>query len=259
MEEEDMLSIRTAYFMLFENIQNSNQPPSVLKGLKILNKLLTNLKANPNEEKFRTIKTTNEAIKNFLLNLKEIDILLDQIGFVINEESNYFFYGDDFTNIDVCLGILNQLINELENKNYEKSLGEGVAFNAEVVKEKEKIQKKMEEEKKRQEDINRLIEEDKEERKIKFNYGDNKSGKVYKNPDFLQERKNMYRNHGNKNYKAGMVGSNRNAVPPKRTSNNYNNYNQYKRSNPYNPGPPVNRRVMGMGDIQPAFNCNSGG
>lgn len=71
-------------------------------------------------------------------------------------------------NVDICIGILNQYIYQIEEKVYVKEAAKTINMNNEEVrKEKERMIKKMNEEKKAKEDILKLIEQDKLERRNK--------------------------------------------------------------------------------------------
>jgi UBX domain-containing protein 6 len=79
------------------------------KCLEILNKLVDNIIKNPTEEKYRKIRIENEHIKQKLLTCKYIDLLLDTLGFQLNQQYNddlkqnenvYLFNIDKLSNLD---------------------------------------------------------------------------------------------------------------------------------------------------------------
>jgi len=55
------------------------------KGLNILKKLVDNIIANPDEDKYRKVRTENETIKENILSLKYIDICLTNVGFQLKK------------------------------------------------------------------------------------------------------------------------------------------------------------------------------
>ena len=72
--------------------------------------------------------------------------------------------------LEITLGALHQFLDEIDSKLYVKNMSEKLDNNVDIKKEKERILQKKNEEKKFKENINRLIEEDKKERKEKFKY-----------------------------------------------------------------------------------------
>ena len=96
-------------------------------------------------------------------------MLIEYIGYKKTKEDFYELSSDgSIENVDICIGILNQYINQIEEKVYVKEAAKTINMNNEEVrKEKERMIKKMNEEKKAKEDILKLIEQDKLERSNK--------------------------------------------------------------------------------------------
>ena len=167
---QSILNERAKIYELIQNIKMKNPEDMVSKGMKILKQLLSNIKNNPEELKFRIIKTTNPNISNSLMNVNGINDLLYHLGYIAKYDGNFVLETSDLNNIDLCLSILNTDIGQYNQKEYIKETSQQMMKNPEVQKEMEAKRKKLEEEKKQKERINELIEADKIERKERFNY-----------------------------------------------------------------------------------------
>ena len=167
---ESILNERKKLYDLIEYIKENNSEEKTSKSMKILKKLLTNIKTSPEELKFRIIKTTNKIINEDLMNTNGILNLLQYLGYIATNDGNFILESTDLNNIELCLNILNTDINIYKEKEYVKETSQQMMENPQVKKEMEIKRKKLEEDKKQKERINQLIEEDKKERKYKFNY-----------------------------------------------------------------------------------------
>ena len=167
---ESILNERKKLYDLIEYIKENNSEEKTSKSMKILKKLLTNIKTSPEELKFRIIKTTNKIINEDLMNTNGILNLLQYLGYIATNDGNFILESSDLNNIELCLNILNTDINIYQEKEYVKTTSQQMAENPEVKKEMEIKRKKMEEEKKQKERINQLIEDNKKERKNRFTY-----------------------------------------------------------------------------------------
>ena len=167
---QSILNERKKLYDLIEFIKQNNPEERVSKAMKIMNKLLTNTRNNPEELKFRIIKTTNQTINNDLMTIKGIEKLLYNLGYIATNDGNFLLEISDLNNIELCLNILNSDIGIYKEKEYVKEASQLMMENPQVKKEMELKRKKLEEEKKEKERINQLIKDDKEIRKLKFNY-----------------------------------------------------------------------------------------
>jgi len=167
---QSILNERKKLYDLIEFIKQNNPEERVSKAMKIMNKLLTNIKNNPEELKFRIIKTTNQTINNDLMAINGIENLLYNLGYIATNDGNFLLEISDLNNIELCLNILNSDIGIYKEKEYVKETSQLMMENPQVRKEMELKRKKLEEEKKEKERINQLIKDDKEIRKMKFNY-----------------------------------------------------------------------------------------
>ncbi len=167
---ESILNERKKLYDLIEYIKHNNPEEQVSKAMKILKKLLTNVKNNPEELKFRMIKTTNQTISNDLMNVNGIIDLLHYLGYIATNDGNFLLEISDLNNVGLCLNILNTDVGIYTQKEYVKETSQLMMENPEVKKEMEKKRKKMEEDQAQKERIKQLIEADKEERKYRFTY-----------------------------------------------------------------------------------------
>ena len=167
---ESILNERKKLYDLIEYIKHNNPEEQVSKAMKILKKLLTNVKNSPEELKFRMIKTTNQTISTDLMNVNGIIDLLHYLGYIATNDGNFLLEISDLNNVELCLNILNTDVGIYTQKEYVKETSQLMMENPEVKKEMEKKRKKMEEDQAQKERIKQLIEADKEERKYRFTY-----------------------------------------------------------------------------------------
>ena len=167
---ESILNERKKLYDLIEYIKYNNPEEKVSKAMKILKKLLTNVKNSPEELKFRMLKTTNQTISTDLMNVNGIIDLLHYLGYIATNDGNFLLEISDLNNVELCLNILNTDVGIYTQKEYVKETSQLMMENPEVKKEMEKKRKKMEEDKAQKERIKQLIEADKEERKYRFTY-----------------------------------------------------------------------------------------
>jgi hypothetical protein len=167
---ESLLNERAKIYDIIQNIKMRNSEENVSKAMKILKQLLTNIKNNPEDLKFRMIKTTNPNISNSLMNINGIYDLLYNIGYIAENDGNYMLETTNLNNVELCLSILSSDITQFSQKEYVKETSQLMMKNPQVFKEMEAKKKKLEEEKRQKERINEMIEADKVERKMKFTY-----------------------------------------------------------------------------------------
>ena len=167
---QNILNERKKLYDLIEYIKQNNPEEKTSKSMKIMKKLLTNITANPEELKFRIIKTTNKTINEDLMSINGILDLLENLGYIATNDGNFILEATDMNNIELCLNILNSDIGIYQEKEYVKEASQQMMENPQVKKEMEIKRKKLEEDKKQKERINQLIEADKEERKYRFTY-----------------------------------------------------------------------------------------
>jgi hypothetical protein len=167
---QGILNERAMLYELIENIKMNNPEEQTSKAMKILKTLLTNIQNNPQELKFRIIKTTNPNINNSLMNIKGICDLLYALGYTSKYDGNFMLETSDLNNLNLCLNILNTDINQFNQKEYVKETSKLMMKNPEVAKEMEAKRRKLEEEKRQKERVKEMIEADKIERRERFKY-----------------------------------------------------------------------------------------
>lgn len=167
---QGILNERAMLYELIENIKMNNPEEQTSKAMKILKTLLTNIQNNPQELKFRIIKTTNPNINNSLMNIKGITDLLNALGYTAKYDGNFMLETSDLNNLNLCLNILNTDINQFNQKEYVKETSKLMMKNPEVAKEMEAKRRKLEEEKRQKERVKEMIEADKIERRERFKY-----------------------------------------------------------------------------------------
>ena len=167
---QDFLNERNKFYDIIQNIKSRNTEEKTSKAMKIMKQLLTNIRNNPEELKFRILKTTNPNISNSLMNVVCINDLLEHLGYIAKYDGNFILENPDFNNIDLCLSILNSDLSQFTQKEYIKETSQQMMKNPQVAKEMEQKKKKLEEDKKQKDRINELIEADKQERKNRFTY-----------------------------------------------------------------------------------------
>ena len=167
---QSILNERAKLYDIIQNIKMKNPPEYTSKAMKIIRQLLTNIRNNPEELKYRIIKTTNQTINNNLMNINGITDLLYELGYFVENDGNYVLETSDLNNINLCLSILSSDIDQFNQKEYVKETSQQLMKNPQVAKEMEAKKKKLEEDKRQKERINELIEADKIERKMKFTY-----------------------------------------------------------------------------------------
>ena len=74
-------------------LEQHNKQEELLECLSILEKLISNIVTNPMEPKFRTIKTTNNAIKSKVLNVQGVDKVIKLMGYQLDGE--FYKLSDD--------------------------------------------------------------------------------------------------------------------------------------------------------------------
>lgn len=137
----------------------------VKDALEIILKLLNNILKNPNEQKIRMFKKTNEIIKSRVLVMKEFLTLMLNIGYTDMDSDSMIFLDDDFSKIKKAIEIINNYLSKVSTKVKEKDLLDVIKHNEEVKKYNDEINKKFREEKENQKKILEQIQHDKEERK----------------------------------------------------------------------------------------------
>lgn len=100
---------------LIETIK-TNYPSDYQKAFNILKKLFENIVLNPNENKYKNFKKTNELIKKQVLNIPECLTLLEVIGYVQSEDPDILTYeNESLINISSTLQIISESLKSNTN------------------------------------------------------------------------------------------------------------------------------------------------
>ncbi len=124
-----------------------------------------NIVRQPNEDKFRQFKKSNQAIKSRVLVIKETLDIIKEIGYVELDSDLLAFQNSDITNINTAIKVLQEYVDitkiKLDNIEAQKSLEN----NEEARKLNEEINKKYKEEQLRKLAIQKQMQLDKDENK----------------------------------------------------------------------------------------------
>jgi len=98
-------------------IYNTNYKiETLITAFELLVKLFQNIINNPNEDKFKNFKLTNEAIKTKILFITEITDLLKAIGYEKVNEESLTYKNTTVNSLEITVGILNKKLTYLEYK-----------------------------------------------------------------------------------------------------------------------------------------------
>ena len=135
-------------------------------ALEIIIKLLNNLLKNPNEQKFRIFKKSNEIIKSKVLKMKEFLTLMSVIGYTdLDQDAMMFLDDSNLPKLHKAVDVINKHLKILNVKWQEKEKQEEIIKQDEIKKYNEENKRKFLEEKEKQKKILAQMEYDKEERK----------------------------------------------------------------------------------------------
>jgi hypothetical protein len=105
-----------SFYQALQGLISRNGPQVCHTALEILNKLLTNILSNPQENKFRAIKKTNKVISEKLMRCVGIDQILSILGYQDSfTEPDTFVYMRDLDRLDLARTILEATISELSD------------------------------------------------------------------------------------------------------------------------------------------------
>lgn len=149
------------YVITLEKMKSTYKDDSLHTCIHLLQKLLKNIISNPNEQKFRTVKKTNEAIKTKILCIKESETLLKEAGFVEDGTDALVFKESKTNNLSVLVKYLENIEKEIDER---KLQAEILKKNVEAQKLKDEINARMKEEHRKRMELEKQIENDKKER-----------------------------------------------------------------------------------------------
>lgn len=157
------LKLRT----ICEEIMSTYREEPIKEAFSTLIILLNNIVNSPNDESKRLFKKTNKAIQSKILIIKESIDLIKEIGYVDLDEHLMAYQGQDINNLKSAVNVLKGYIEKCDKKLAEAEVAKDVARQEQVKRQNEEIERKFKEEKKRQMEIMKQLENDKRERSLK--------------------------------------------------------------------------------------------
>lgn len=103
-----MDSYETKIDEIVQNIYNKNEINTLITAFELLIKLFQNIINNPNENKFKNFKLTNEAIKTKILIIPEIKDLLKVLGYENSSEDTLTFNNTNLKPLEFTCEVLNK-------------------------------------------------------------------------------------------------------------------------------------------------------
>jgi len=145
------------------DINEKYSEEAIHTAFSLLLKMLQNIASNPNEPKFRQFKKTNEAIKTKILVVKEIALLLKEIGYEESDSDILTFKEVKTDKVKQAIDIIQTINKEAEEKIRHKEIQEQAKKNNKNILNDE-VNQRLREEAKKKAEIQRLLEYDKQER-----------------------------------------------------------------------------------------------
>lgn len=93
---------------------------TIFQAFQLLEKILQNILSKPQEEKFRSIKKSNATLQKTLFCIKEIEKLLEVLGFK-HSEDKLVFTSDDLTNLEHFHVLLQTQVENIRNRHLTKA------------------------------------------------------------------------------------------------------------------------------------------
>jgi hypothetical protein len=150
-----------------EEIMNTYREEPIKEAFSTMIILLNNIINSPNDDNKRLFKKTNKAIQSKILIIKESLDLIKEIGYVDLDEHMMAYQGQDMTNLKTAVYVLKGYIEKCDKKLAEAEVAKDLARQEQVKRQNEEIERKFKEEKMRQLEIMKQLENDKRERSKK--------------------------------------------------------------------------------------------
>ena len=111
---------------ILKTITTKYDSERVITALDLITKLLSNVLNQPEEEKFRKFKKTNEAIKTKILNITECAYLMKEIGYNDIDDDFMSYTDSNIDSIKIAVDLFTKQINLLEagNNSEEENMNE---------------------------------------------------------------------------------------------------------------------------------------
>jgi len=141
---------------------SSYNDEALFQAFQILQKILQNIVTNPNEAKFKSVKTSNATLQKKLFSIREVAKLLETLGFVHVDDA-LVFTGSDLQTIGRVAGVVEGQAQKIKERNMTQAEKDDLAkqkYLEERRKELEAENKRIEDEKKK---LQAMIDADKKE------------------------------------------------------------------------------------------------
>eukprot|EP01017_Pseudomicrothorax_dubius_P019816 TRINITY_DN2185_c0_g1_i1.p1 TRINITY_DN2185_c0_g1~~TRINITY_DN2185_c0_g1_i1.p1 ORF type:complete len:188 (+),score=48.67 TRINITY_DN2185_c0_g1_i1:344-907(+) len=97
-----MEGVESRVMSTLKKITLNNPDDAVIEAYDLLFKLLSNIITNPAENKFRTIKPTNQTLRTKLFNVKYVEELLQALGFTM-VDGNYVYTSQNLSPLGIAV------------------------------------------------------------------------------------------------------------------------------------------------------------
>jgi len=111
---EDEESFDEQLTQLFEDLELRNTPGLCETAYEVLERLLSNIVQNPEDDRFRVLKKRNQVVQSKLLPCVGMLALLSFLGFTALDQDNMIFKGD-LSNLEIAMVVANCRLPELRN------------------------------------------------------------------------------------------------------------------------------------------------
>ena len=99
----------------------ANDPETIMTCFELLSKLFKNIIDNPKEPKFRQFNSENQHLKGKVLNIPQISLLIEIIGYCESETKGILVISDDLLgNIEICYKEIQSFIKLNEKSKIDK-------------------------------------------------------------------------------------------------------------------------------------------
>lgn len=109
---EDEESFDEQLTQLFEDLELRNTPSLCETAYEVLERLLSNIVQNPEDDRFRVLKKRNQVVQSKLLPCTGMVALLSFLGFTALDQDNMIFKGD-LSNLEIAMVVANSRLPDL--------------------------------------------------------------------------------------------------------------------------------------------------
>lgn len=99
----------------------ANDPDSIMQCFELLSKLFKNIIDNPKEIKYRQFNVENQHLKSKVLNIPQINLLIEVLGYYESENKGILIISDELlSNIEICYKEIQNFIKLNEKSKVDK-------------------------------------------------------------------------------------------------------------------------------------------